>query len=42
MAAATLAELAGYSIAQSLVLVDLRLKPPFRWDRAPVRAALQY
>jgi adenine phosphoribosyltransferase len=42
LAAATLAERAGYEIAQSIVLVDLRLKPPFRWDRAPVRAALEY
>jgi adenine phosphoribosyltransferase len=41
-AAASLAELAGYSVLQSIVLVDLRLKPPFRWDRAPVRAAAEY
>ena len=42
MASAALAELAGYSVFQSLVLVDLKLKPPFRWERAPVRAALTY
>ena len=41
-ASATLAELAGYSVFQSIVLLDLRLNPPFRWDRPPVRAALKY
>ncbi len=41
-AAAALAELAGYSVFQSIVLLDLKLDPPFRWDRAPVRAALDY
>ena len=41
-AAATLAERAGYEVAQSIVLVDLHLNPPFRWDRAPVRAAVEY
>jgi adenine phosphoribosyltransferase len=41
-AAATLAERAGYTVAQSIVLVDLRLEPPFVWERAPVRAALHY
>jgi hypothetical protein len=24
------------------VLVDLKLDPPFRWGRSPVRAALEY
>jgi hypothetical protein len=24
------------------VLVDLRLKPPFSWDRSPLRAVLTY
>jgi hypothetical protein len=42
MASAALAERAGYSVFQSIVLVDLQLKPPFRWDRGPVRAALTY
>ena len=41
-AAATLAELAGYTLSQSVVLLDLKLNPPFRWDRPPVRAALEY
>jgi len=41
-AAAALAELAGYSVFQSVVLLDLKLNPPFRWDRAPVRAVLDY
>ena len=42
LASAALAELAGYSVFQSIVLVDLQLKPPFRWDRAPARAVLTY
>jgi len=42
MASAALAERAGYSVFQSIVLVDLQLKPPFRWDRRPVRAVLTY
>jgi adenine phosphoribosyltransferase len=42
VAAAQLAERAGYEIFQSLVLVDLQLQPPFRWDRPPIRAALSY
>ena len=42
MASAALAERAGYSVFQSIVLVDLKLKPPFRWDRRPVRAVLTY
>ena len=41
-ASATLAELAGYSVFQPIVLVDLKLDPPFRWDRTAVRAALEY
>jgi adenine phosphoribosyltransferase len=41
-AAAALAELAGYGMFQSIVLLDLKLQPPFHWDRPPVRAALQY
>ena len=41
-ASAALAELAGYSVLQSIVLVDLKLDPPFRWGRSPVRAALEY
>jgi adenine phosphoribosyltransferase len=41
-AAAALAELAGYSVFQAIVLLDLKLQPPFRWDRPPVRAALDY
>jgi adenine phosphoribosyltransferase len=41
-AAAALAERAGYSVFQSIVLVDLKLSPPFRWARPPVRAALEY
>lgn len=41
-ASAALAEQAGYSVLQSIVLVDLQLKPPFRWDRQPVRAVLTY
>lgn len=42
MASAALAERAGYSVSQSIVLVDLRLEPRFRWDRQPVRALLTY
>jgi adenine phosphoribosyltransferase len=42
MASAALAERAGYTVFQSIVLVDLKLKPPFRWDRRPVRAVLTY
>jgi adenine phosphoribosyltransferase len=41
-AAAALAEQAGYTVAHSIVLLDLKLDPPFRWDRPPVRAALNY
>jgi adenine phosphoribosyltransferase len=41
-ASAALAERAGYAVSQSIVLLDLQLDPPFRWDRAPVRAALRY
>ena len=41
-AAAALAERAGYTVSQSIVLLDLQLDPPFRWDRPPVRAALHY
>jgi adenine phosphoribosyltransferase len=41
-ATAALAERAGYSVFQSIVLVDLHLDPPFRWDRPPVRAVLDY
>ncbi|HKQ12066.1 MAG TPA: adenine phosphoribosyltransferase [Steroidobacteraceae bacterium] len=41
-AAATLAELAGYTVSHSVVLLDLKLNPPFRWDRPPVRAVLEY
>ena len=41
MAAAALAERAGYTVFQSIVLLDLQLDPPFRWDRPPVRAALR-
>src|SRR5688572_15709587 len=42
MASAALAERAGYSVSQSIVLVDLKLDPPFRWDRQPLRALLTY
>lgn len=42
VASAQLAERAGYQVFQSIVLVDLRLQPAFRWDRQPVRAALSY
>jgi adenine phosphoribosyltransferase len=41
-AAAALSELAGYSVAQAIVLLDLKLNPPFRWDRSPVRTVLEY
>lgn len=41
-ASAALAERAGYTVFQSIVLLDLKLNPPFRWDRPPVRAALHY
>jgi len=41
-ATAALAERAGYTVFQSIVLLDLHLDPPFRWDRPPVRAALDY
>ena len=41
-AAATLAELAGYTVFQSIVLLDLKLTPPLRWDRPPVCSALEY
>jgi adenine phosphoribosyltransferase len=42
IAAAQLAERAGYQVFQSIVLVDLQLQPAFRWDRQPIRAALSY
>lgn len=42
MASAALAERAGYGVSQSIVLVDLKLEPRFRWDRQPVRALLTY
>jgi adenine phosphoribosyltransferase len=41
-ASAALAERAGYTVFQSIVLLDLQLDPRFRWDRPPVRAALHY
>jgi adenine phosphoribosyltransferase len=41
-AAAQLGERAGYEIFQSIVLVDLNLQPPFRWDRQAIRAVLSY
>jgi adenine phosphoribosyltransferase len=41
-ATAALAEQAGYTVFQSIVLLDLRLEPAFRWERPPVRAALHY
>jgi adenine phosphoribosyltransferase len=41
-ATATLAERAGYAVFRSIVLVDLKLDPPFRWQRPPVRAVLHY
>src|SRR5688572_28724995 len=42
MASAARAERGGYSVSQSIVLVDLKLEPSFRWDRQPVRALLTY
>jgi adenine phosphoribosyltransferase len=41
-AAAALAELAGYTVFQSIVLLDLKLTPLFNWDRPPVRTVLEY
>lgn len=41
-ATAALAERAGYTVFQSIVLLDLELQPPFHWERLPVRAALRY
>lgn len=41
-AAAALAERAGYTVSQSIVLLDLKLTPPFHWDRPPVRTVLEY
>ena len=41
-ASAALAARAGYTVSQSIVLLDLQLDPPFRWKRPPVRAALHY
>ncbi|HKR34418.1 MAG TPA: adenine phosphoribosyltransferase [Steroidobacteraceae bacterium] len=41
-ATAALAERAGYTVFQSIVLLDLELDPPFHWERPPVRAALRY
>ena len=41
-ATAALAEQAGYTVFQSIVLLDLKLEPPFRLERLPVRAALHY
>ena len=41
-ATAALAERAGYTVFQSIVLLDLELDPPFQWERPPVRAALRY
>jgi adenine phosphoribosyltransferase len=41
-ATAALAELAGYTVFQSIVLVDLKLDPRFRWERPAVRTALEY
>ena len=38
---AALAERAGYAVFQSIVLLDLKLDPPFRWARPPVRAVLE-
>ncbi|HEY7639325.1 MAG TPA: adenine phosphoribosyltransferase [Steroidobacteraceae bacterium] len=40
-ATAALAERAGYTVFQSIVLLDLRLAPPFQWERPAVRAALE-
>lgn len=42
LATAALAERAGYTVSHSIVLVDLKLQPPFHWERPPVRAALHY
>jgi len=41
-ATAALAELAGYSVFQTIVLLDLRLDPCFAWERPAIRAALEY
>jgi len=41
-ATAALAELAGYSVFQTIVLLDLRLDPRFAWERPAIRAALEY
>lgn len=41
-AAASLSELAGYRFFLSVVLVDLKLSPAFRWDRDPVRFVIEY
>ena len=41
-AAAALAERAGYTVFQSIVLLDLKLGVPFQWQRAPIRTALEY
>jgi adenine phosphoribosyltransferase len=41
-ASAALAEQAGYAVARAIVLLDLKLRPPFRWDRPSVRAAIEY
>jgi adenine phosphoribosyltransferase len=42
LAAAALAEQAGYSVFRSIVLLDLKLDPPFHWERPPVRTVLEY
>jgi adenine phosphoribosyltransferase len=41
-ATAALAELAGYTVSQAIVLLDIGLDPPFRWERPPVRTVLHY
>ena len=41
-ATAALAEQAGYTVLHTIVLLDIKLDPAFRWDRPPVRAALHY
>ena len=41
-AAADLAGGPATRVFQSIVLIDLKLDPPFRWERPPVRAALDY
>ena len=41
-ATAALAEQAGYTVVHTVVLLDLKLEPPFRWDRPPIRSALHY